>query len=307
MTAAAVVTSFRPDDGLLRAVQAVGAQVDHVFVVDDGSGEESLPILVEVEAMGARVIRLPGNLGIAKALNRGISAALDAGAEEVLTLDQDSFIPEGFLDGLRAAADASSASAGARGPVVPEYFAGVRQVRGRDLDGSLLAHGAIQSGMLLDRNLIEAVGLMSEPLFIDLVDTEFELRCLAAGRPVIAAEGLRLAHSLGVQYRRRGRMPIPGVPRVMTLSSPFRYFYRARNRVLVHRAYWRRFPARMLRDALVEGVYFAVVISLARPRSGMLRLVRAGLRAGWRGEGGRISAELERLAAGTSWAADRID
>ncbi|MDR7112519.1 rhamnosyltransferase [Microbacterium trichothecenolyticum] len=307
MTVAAVVTSFRPDAGLLRAVQAVGAQVDHVFVVDDGSGQESLSILAEAEATGATVIRLPGNLGIAEALNRGISAALEAGADAVLTLDQDSLVPDGFVDGLRAAADASSASVDVRGPVVPEYFAGVRQVRGRDRDGALLAHGAIQSGMLLDRDLIEDVGLMSAQLFIDLVDTEFELRCLAAGRPVIAAEGLRLAHSLGVQYRRRGRVPIPGVPRVMTLSSPFRYYYRARNRVLVHRAYWRRVPARMLRDALVEGVYFAVVISLARPRSSMLRLVRAGLRAGWRGEGGRIPAEWEGLAAGTSWAADRVD
>lgn len=304
---AAVVTSYRPGDELLGAVESLRGQVSSVIVVDDGSGPDAVSVLDAAEAIGARVIRLDENGGIAAALNVGIAAALAAGADAVVTLDQDSAVPDGFVEALCATHDTARDAGHGNSPVVPEYFAGVRQVRGSEPDGTLLARGAIQSGMLLPREVLERVGLMRADLFIDLVDTEYELRCRAAGQPVIAAAGLRLAHSLGARYRRRGRVPLPGIPRVLTLSTPFRYYYRARNRVLIDRAYRRRFPVRMFRDALVDRLYFVVVVSLAQPRGAMVEILREGSRAGRRGEGGRIPGDLAQLAASIRWAADRVE
>lgn len=303
---AAVVTSFRPDDALIAAIEALKDQVDVVAVVDDGSGAAFASVLAGVQARGAQVIHLETNTGIGAALNAGIRSVLRDGANLVVTLDQDSVIPAGFVDALESAAISARAAGRADAPVVPEFFAEVRQAGKRAPDGTLLAHGVIQSGMLLSRELLDEVGLMREDLFIDLVDTEFELRCLAAGRPVVAASGLALAHKLGARYV-RGGIAVPGIPVVMTLSAPFRYYYRARNRVIIGRAYRRLFPIRILRDAIVDRVYFAVVASLGRPRADIRRVLRAGRRAGRRGESGRMPDELRELALGISWNANRID
>lgn len=299
----AVVTTFEPDASLADALASIRAQVDEVVVVDDGGGAAADPVLAALSDAGTRVVRLETNSGIAVALNRGIRTALDAGADAVVTFDQDSRIGAGYVSGLLAARAAAASEGLSVGPVVPERFAAVSQVHGATAGGTLLARHVIQSGMLLDRETIREVGGMFEPLFIDLVDTEYELRCIDHGRVVVAAGGTSLEHSLGARYRRRGGLPFP----VLTLSMPFRYFYRARNRVIIDRRYRRRHPMRILRDSLLDAAHFALVWSIARPRRTMWRVLREGRRAGRRGEGGRIPAELRSLAAAITWAAERID
>lgn len=301
----AVITSFRPDEDLLRILDAIAPQVRAVVIVDDGSGDTARGVLGTAEGRGARIIRLEKNGGIAAALNHGIRAAFEMGVDAVVTFDQDSVPPEGFVSALRRAEDKRRAAGGTSSPLVPEIFAGVRQAGRPDARGELRARGVIQSGMLLPRDVVDAVGMMREDLFIDLVDTEFELRCSAAGRPVLAVPGLSLGHALGARYTRRGPA-VPGIPRVLTLSAPFRYYYRARNRVLIDRAYWRRFPLRIIRDSLVDRVYFWVVRATAEPAGTMAQILREGRRAGRRGIGGRMPTELQAAAARVTWTAERI-
>lgn len=303
----AVITAFRPHPALVDEVISVASQVNGVVVVDDGSGPSSDAVAAAIAVHGATVIRLATNSGIAVALNAGIRAAIDAGASAVVTFDQDSHIESGFVDSLVRARDAAIAAGVPVGLVVPEHFADVRQAHGTTREGILFARRVIQSGMLLDRSTIEDIGGMWEPLFIDLVDTEYELRCLSHGLIPIAAPGLRLTHSLGARFRRRGRLPLPAVPRIMTLSSPFRYYYRARNRVLIVRRHAWKHPVRLLSDTVTDAAYFGVVCVLARPRSAMWRILLAGTGAGARGIGGRIPPDVEALASTVRWAADRID
>jgi rhamnosyltransferase len=305
----AVVTSFRPDAGLIVAVGALRGQVDHVVVVDDGSGNESSAVLADIERGGAQVIRLSDNSGIARALNSGIRAALDGGADAVVTFDQDSVVQSGFVSALLATRDAAHIVGRSHGPVVPQYFADVSQVHRVDDDGTLIARHAIQSGMLLDRELLAVVGLMREDFFIDLVDTEFELRCAAAARPTIAAAGLRLAHSLGRQYERRmfGRVVrLPGIPPVVTLSTPFRYYYRVRNRLVVNRTFWRSQFSWVARDTLLEVVHYANAWVLARPRRALWSLYAAAVRDARRHRMGRMPADLVEVASTISWAAPPV-
>jgi len=302
---AAVITSYRPGADLLRIVEAIAPQVHAVVIVDDGSGAAAHDVLEAAEVRGARVIQLGQNSGIAAALNHGIRAAFDLGVDAVVTFDQDSFPPEGFVAALSRARDQRRAAGRRSSPLVPEVFAGVRQAARFDRGGELPARGAIQSGMLVPRDVIDDVGMMREDLFIDLVDTEFELRCRAAGRPVMAVPGLSLGHALGARYIRRGPA-IPGIPRVLTLSAPFRYYYRARNRVLIDRAYVRRFPLRIIRDSVIDRVYFRVVRSTAEPAAGMKEILREGRRAGRRGDGGRMPERLQAAAERVTWAAERV-
>jgi rhamnosyltransferase len=300
----AVVTSFRPAD-LDGVVRTLAAQVIGIVVVDDGSGPAAAPPLDRARELGARIIALPDNSGIAAALNAGIRSAFDSGADAVVTFDQDSLVGADFVDRLVELHDELVRDGITPGPIVPQFFADVSQAPRADSQGRLLAENSIQSGMLISRALVERVGLFREDFFIDLVDTEYEMRCIDSGVPVRAVSGLHLHHRLGARFRRRGRVPLP-IPRIVTLSSPFRYYYRMRNRILLEQSYRRRFPRRLLRDGLADRLYFAIALSLARPRRDMWAILRDGARAGRRRLGGRAPEQILRRAQRVQWDADRL-
>lgn len=305
----AVITSFRPDEGLLATVDALQGQVTEIVVVDDGSGSGSDDTLERIGERGARVIRLLENSGIAAALNVGIRTALERGADFVVTFDQDSQPNHQFVLALVEAHTRAAADGHAVGPVVPEYFAGVRQVHRTEEDGTLIARHAIQSGMLLSRELLSRIGLMREDLFIDLVDTEFEMRCAASGRFTIAAPGLHMGHTLGSQYARTffGRaFRAPGIPPVVTLSTPFRYYYRVRNRLVINRVYWRSHLGWIARDTALEAVHFCNALMLARPRRRLWSLYAAAIADARHDRMGRMPAPLQAAATAISWAAPPV-
>lgn len=306
----AVITAFRPDTGLIKAVAALNSQVAGVIVVDDGSGPGFDGVLDAVSAQGVVVMRVTDNSGIAAALNAGLRGALEHGCDAAVTFDQDSMVEQGFVAALVEAHVQAVAMGHRPGPVVPEYFASVSQVHSRARDGTLLARHAIQSGMLLERGVLREVGLLRDDLFIDLVDTEFELRCHARGLVSIAAPGLALAHSLGRQYERRvfgRRVSLPGIPPVVTLSTPFRYYYRVRNRVVINREFGRMFFAWTMRDTILEFLHFGSALTLARPRRALWSIYRAGWRDARQKRMGRMPAELQELANTISWSARPVE
>lgn len=306
----AVFSAYRPSSSLIRAIEAVQPQVGGVVVVDDGSGNEASKILDELRAKEVHVDVLENNEGIATALNRGMSRALDAGAKYIVTFDQDSHVPDGFISQLRSIADRATSDGECVGAVVPECFAGIRQARGVTASAYSAASGVIQSGMLIPADVLRHVGMLREDFFIDLVDTEFELRLRRTGHRVLAAHGANLAHSLGAKYRRAmfGRpVRLPGLPAELTLSSPFRYFYRVRNRCVLTREYLRSEPGFMIRAAVLDALHFADVLRVSRPRRSMWQIQRAGLRAAWRHRMGAIPPGLVPVAAGIRWSASSVD
>mgnify|MGYP001185921043 FL=1 len=306
----AVVTAFRPEPDLLSAVAALQGEVAGVIVVDDGSGPGFDDVLGSVAGLGAVVLRLADNSGIATSLNTGIRHALDQGCDAVVTFDQDSFVTPGFVGALVSAHERALTAGWRVGLVVPEFFAGISQVHTRAKDATLLARHSIQSGMLLERGVFSAIGFLRDELFIDLVDTEFELRCHAQGLTSVAAPGIDLAHSLGRQYERRlwgRRVSLPGIPPVVTLSTPFRYYYRVRNRIVINREFGLKFLTWTLRDSLLEFIHFASALTIARPRRALWSLYRAGLRDARRNRLGRMPDDLQRLASAIRWSAPPMD
>ncbi|MFT4260662.1 glycosyltransferase [Microbacterium sp.] len=302
----AVFSTFRPGPGAVRAVSSVIDQVAGVVVVDDGSGEAADEALAALVGLGALVHRETENVGIAAALNDGIRIAREHGAAQVVTFDQDSEVPEGFVETLQRAAAAAAADGVRVGVVVPERFAAVRQARGAASASYTDAANVIQSGMLIPAEVLDAVGELRADFFIDLVDTEYELRLRREGFAVLAALGIRLGHALGTPYRREvfGRqVRLPGIPPEITLSTPFRYFYRVRNRIVLDREYLFAAPRQILCDTLFDGVHFVNALWVARPRRALWRLYRAAITAALRGRMGRMPAPLVPVAARIAWAA----
>lgn len=301
LSVVAVVTMFRPAE-IPPLLESIAPQVDGIIVVDDGSGPRFARVRDRVRTSGATLVELEHNAGIAAALNVGIERARELGADAVITFDQDSTVDPDFVAMLLDAHENAKAR-GPVGPVVPAYFGDIFQGGLMTDAGVQLAAHAIQSGMLVPIEVLDVVGDMDEELFIDLVDTDFELRCADAGLACIIAPELRLRHRLGARYRMRG--PLGRLLPPLMLSTPFRYYYRSRNRVIINR----RYPGhrrRLFVDGLADRAYFLIAVLLARPRRAMLRLLREGRRAGRADSGGPMPEPLQSMASEITWRAERL-
>lgn len=101
MTTAIVVVSYEGRDdlpGCLASCRDYATGVP-VVVVDNASSDGS-PNLVAELAPEAQLIRLDENLGFAGGNNRGITAALEAGADYILLLNQDVHLRPGAVQRL---------------------------------------------------------------------------------------------------------------------------------------------------------------------------------------------------------------
>lgn len=306
----AVVSAFRPTADLVRNVGLLAAQVDQVVVVDDGSGPGYDDVLAEVRAAGADVVVLDENQGIAAALNAGLDAAALGPRDLVVTFDQDSAVPQGFVAALVGQWDAAVGAGLPVGMVSPELFAGVGQgLGGPDEHGFVDSREPIQSGSLTSGGVLAAVGPLRADLFIDLVDKEFALRLRGAGLRCLVAPGLDLPHELGRTYPFTflGRqVRVGGRARAFTLSTPFRYYYRARNRMVVNRDYRRSQKELVRADTVADVRDLLIVLYCARPRRAMLRVVARGVRDGRRGRLGKMPDDVAALAAEVTWRVDPI-
>jgi hypothetical protein len=79
-TISVIVTSFRPDEGLITAVRSILEQSwrnVEVIIVDDASPPEFDAVLARAVALGSRIrlVRQPANLGTYEARNAGLDAA----------------------------------------------------------------------------------------------------------------------------------------------------------------------------------------------------------------------------------------
>jgi len=295
----AVVATFRPDTRLLGLIASLSADCD-VIVVDDGSGRESADLYSRASALGAYVVSHGRNRGIAAALNTGVGHSFERGAEAVFTFDQDSQPPSGFVRDMQRGLVRARRTDGLRpGLLVPEYFARVRQAHGAERAPHLFdGRKVIQSGMLIPRDTWESLGAFREDYFIDLVDTEYEMRACVAGLDVLAVGGVRMPHALG----RRVRLTLlPGVHATTSVSTPFRFYYRARNRVVFTRTYVASAPFRVVGEALIDVAFFGVAALGARPRGSLLRLLLKGVADGRRGRMGPIPGAVAAMADGISW------
>ncbi|WP_158862729.1 glycosyltransferase [Leifsonia sp. AG29] len=293
----AVIPAYRPGAGFAERVAGVARQVDSVIVVDDGSPAGEGPALPPSPAL--EVLAGEPNRGIAHALNRGIRRALERGAEHVLTLDQDSSLPEGYVARLVERFETAPPSLRV-GLVVADTVNGGREVATSTRQGVRVTGEAIQSGTLLSAEVLRRCGLMDERLVIDGVDTEYCLRVRDKGYAIAVADGTDLGHELGdmVPFRpfgialRRGGRPV-----LYRYHRPFRHYYVARNSIdLAFRSARRhpRWTARLLRR---EALLIAVTVTAGPERAKHAAASLVGLWHGLVRRRGLMPASLARLIA----------
>lgn len=213
----------------LDSVREISYPDYEVIVVDNGSKDGSLETLKE-EYDWCLFVENGENLGFARGNNPGIRKALDIGVDSILLLNDDTIVPEDFLEPLvetmerydRVAAvgglnyKTSTGELHNAGYEFIPAFAGqsIRYVRPREVVPYSV--GFIQSCLiLLDPEFLSEIGLLSENYFIGMEDVDLAWKAHERGWRVLMNPQSKICHRVGVTDER----------------TPFNVYHRTRNRL----------------------------------------------------------------------------
>lgn len=240
----AVIVAFEPDlEDLMRQLTALRPQVQRVILVDNAS-DQDLGHWCQTQGLEIDAcVRMPCNVGIGGAQNRGIAWARDRGATHVLLMDQDSVPAPDMVARLLSVVRAHPRSGAAgpfhadpRQPVAHSPFVWLQGLRFQrlacdDETRVYVVDHLIASGCLIPMAVLDHVGDMRADWFIDFVDVEWSLRARAAGLDLYGVCGARMAHSLGGP-------PIMFLGRSFLAHSAWRHYFQVRNAILLYRLPW---------------------------------------------------------------------
>lgn len=242
-----VIPTYRPSRELVTLVDLLRS-CGPVIVSDDASPCTFDPLLAEIADLeNVTVVRHERNAGIARGLNEGLRAATDSGSMWLLTVDQDTVLPDDYVTDMLAWLDRHHDHVLLIGVVgAGEVVDGDAQVRypSTIVDGVRATEEVIQTGSLWQVAALRAISGFDESLGIDAVDAAACVRLRAAGFIVAVADGLALEHAIGSSRRIRAF----GRDILVTGHSPERRTSMLRNRLRLFPEEFRQSPRHAFRS-----------------------------------------------------------
>ena len=299
----AVVVTFLPEvQPLINLLKILTPQVTRVLIVDNTPEENEIleSLCDELGLAQVELIRLGSNLGIAKAFNVGIEAAISAGATHVLLSDQDSQPAPDMIQGL-VRAEAELTSLGVSLAAVGASFTNINSgdlfpflvdVKGSPFfarrsaspnQPHVEALTLISSGTLISVAAIKAIGLMREDFFIDSVDTEWCYRARALGYHLYGTAWATMLHRMGDSSLRVWYF---GWFKA-NAYSPLRVYYQIRNLVRLHYLGYKGIRWRIRNIWSIFGIFYFHVL-YGKNRLEALRMAFRGLSDAFCGRMGKF-------------------
>lgn len=267
-----IVVSFIPDIKTFKHnLKVLQSQLDHIIIIDNTPSSEfdlceQIQNLVK-DTENITLFQNKSNLGIARALNQGITTAIKKGYNYITTFDQDSYPEKGMVNALLNFYDTIDSDFAILSPQSIDKFETVKKVK-----TAQIVDKAITSGMLFKSDIIKKCGLMEEEMFIDYVDFEYCLRFRKMGGLIYLVPGPRLVHRLGSieEFKFLNKMFWP------TNHSAFRRYFITRNRIYVWKKYFTNFPKWILRDVKFFVIETALIILAEKDKLNKLLSILKG-------------------------------
>jgi rhamnosyltransferase len=261
----AIFVTYNPDSNLVENVSSVLAQSSEVVIVDNASNIDAQKILRDISNdKRVTLILNDRNLGIAYALNQGVKYAISHEYQWVLTFDQDSLAPPGYIETLLSTYY-SNENQDSIAIVAPTYVTSTGTVSfshplSKNSNNKTYSEveTTMTSGNLVDIKVFKKVGLFNEDFFIDFVDHEYCLRLNKSGFRIIESHQAVLKHTLGASTQHN----FLGLKIVTTNHNPVRRYYKYRNMITVLKAHFldsRSISFKILRVFLSEPVKILIL------------------------------------------------
>ena len=229
------MVSWNPDIETLRATfMAMRDQgVEAIFVNDNNSKSEIKEALKELADAFPGFVTITWNKengGMGLGLNPGVRAAMERGAEWVMTIEDDNAPEPGMIKSMFDAYDALSPGDRVRVGTIAPNLSSPRGLAFPPGPAYLTEDGAITSGEIVKTDVYRKIGLYNELLFIDYVDGEFCCRVYQAGFVTLRVPNALLKHRLGHPTTKRFLWKTALVPNY----PPLRYYFMARNSIWLY-------------------------------------------------------------------------
>ena len=276
-----------------------------VILIDNGSKENFQFPISNFQKFKIQAIYNRKNLGFAGGNNQGIKLALERGADYVLLLNNDTTGEPDFLTKLIKAGEQNN-KYGILGPIIYDYnepskiqFAGGKinwsKTKGEHIvDGKNPPQPSLKGGsnspplggvrgdltetdyitgccLLIKKEVIEKIGLMSEDYFLYYEDTDWNLRAQKAGWQCGVVPSAKVYHKASRSAQE--------------FSYPYIY-YHSRNGLI----FASRFGSRFLTYLISAWIFLKQVIKLIIGyKRNWARPVMKGVIDFWRGKKGKLS------------------
>ena len=299
----AIVTTYKPDEGVFASLSAIMKACPVTIVVDNGSPAEFAEILDRIEALVSGVVRQVDNRGLANALNVGVSEAIAGfNAEYVLTFDQDTQPDANYVEeslaALRTATEAGlDVALTCAGRNNDWTLQNLERISGVDV-----AVEALQSGFLLPVTTIERIGEFRDSFFIDCVEIEYMFRARAHGLHCVVASDAHIVHTVGDRIAvslRSKQLYVFGRKLEFSYHGPLRRYYITRNRFILFGLYARSNKRWALRQFITETKIALLCLLFGPQKPRQVLAFWAGLSAALRGKEGKVPDRVAQILVGT--------
>lgn len=283
-----VIVNWNSKEDTLACLQSLfraGAQPEQVVLVDNGSEDDSLQAIEERYGATIKVIANPTNLNFAPASNQGFQHSLDASADWILWLNNDTEVAVNFFVETQKVLD-ENPSATILSPLIffhshpdriwylGDYLVGNTLIThnrylgkqyNSDLPGLITVDFVSGCAMLIKREVFEKVGLLDPDLQMYGEEVDFIWRARLAGYRPVCMTQVHMWHKVSASANR---------------VRPRARYYRMRNQIRFYRKYAKGFQRPVM---FVFSVYRALRYLVADVPSGGKGLASATLSGWWNG------------------------
>ncbi|CAD7482773.1 glycosyltransferase family 2 protein [Lacticaseibacillus paracasei] len=269
----ALVITYNPNlETLMRNVEQLVTQVNDVLIVDNGSRNMSQIrelLYNKKEFATVSILKLSENVGIAKAQNIGFNTLKKNHSGWVLTMDQDSIIPDRMIEKYTQSTAFREPSTG----IISCQYVDEKWTEAQKMSKLRPATEeftsvvrSISSGNLVNVRAWSDVQGFDEYLFIDQVDFDFDAKLLLKNYKIIQLNSVIMTHSVGDVIERPilSKLLLFKTANILSNHPPFREYYIARNTLVVSKRYpeFRRHRF----QALVSLIQMRRVLLYSRPK-----------------------------------------